>query len=77
MVCGNEDEMLLDIEIQSRHINQIIRFKYLGFIDDDKSTEEVECEKKVINKAKILGSIRACVWLRIRIVQIDTLRALE
>lgn len=60
MVWGCEDRTLCNVEIQGVWIEQMLKFKYLGYmiIDRDKKGE---CENKVMNVRRVGGAIKELV----------------
>ena len=60
MVIGKE-RMPCRILLDSEQLEKVSEFKYLGYMLDEKGTDDAECSRIVMSGKKVAGAIRALV----------------
>src|SRR5678816_2738899 len=57
----SEDSSLCKVMLDGEHLEQMSEFKYLGYIVDEKGTDDAECSMKVVKGRKMAGAIKSLV----------------
>src|SRR5678815_297379 len=47
--------------LDGEQLEQVSEFKYLGYVLDEKGTDDAECSRKVVNGRKVAGAIKSLV----------------
>src|SRR5678816_433561 len=57
----SEDSSQCEVMLDGEQLEQVSEFKYLGYVLDEKGTDDVECSRKVVNGRKVAGAIKSLV----------------
>ena len=57
----SEDSSLCKVMLDGEQLEQMSEFKYLGYMVDEKGTDDAECSMKVVNGRKMAGAIKSLV----------------
>src|SRR5678815_529760 len=57
----SEDSPWCEVMLDGEQLEQMSEFKYLGYMLDEKGTEDAECSRKVVNGRKVAGAIKSLV----------------
>src|SRR5678815_1004425 len=57
----SEDSPQCEVMLDSEQLEQVSEFKYLGYMLDEKGTDDAECSRKVVNGRKVAGAIKSLV----------------
>ena len=61
VLCGEEG---LEDCVDGIRLEHVSKFKYLGCVLDESSTDEAECSRKVVSGKRIAGTIRSLINAR-------------
>src|SRR5678815_5285247 len=50
-----------EVMLNGEQLEQVSEFKYLGYVLDEKGTDDAECCRKVVNGRKVAGEIKSLV----------------
>src|SRR5678815_3688058 len=57
----SEDSPQCEAMLDGEQLEQVSEFKYLGYVLDEKGTDDAECSRKVVNGRKVAGAIKSLV----------------
>ena len=57
----SDEHMQCQIMLDGEQLEQVSEFKYLGYMLDDKGTDDAECGRKVSSGRKVAGDIKSLV----------------
>ena len=57
----SEDSPQCEVMLDDEQLEQVSEFKYLGYVLDEKGTDDAECSRKVVNGRKVAGAIKSLV----------------
>src|SRR5678815_2204866 len=57
----SKDSPQCEVMLDGEQLEQVPEFKYLGYVLDEKGTEDAECSRKVVNGRKVAGAIKSLV----------------
>src|SRR5678815_5767524 len=57
----SEDSPRCEVTLEGEQLEQVSDFKYLGYMLDDKGTDDAKCSRKVVNGRKLAGAIKSLV----------------
>ena len=57
----SEDSPRCEVMLDDEQLEQVSEFKYLGYMLDEKGTDDGECCRKVVNGRKVAGAIKSLV----------------
>src|SRR5678816_4114816 len=57
----SEDRPRCEVMLDGEQLEQVSEFKYLGYMLDEKGTDDAECSRKVVNGRKVAGAIKFLV----------------
>src|SRR5678815_232284 len=57
----SEDSPRCEVMLDSEQLEQVSEFKYLGYMLDEKGTDDEEGSRKVVNDRKVDGAIKSLV----------------
>src|SRR5678815_3865859 len=57
----NEDSLQCEVMLDGEQLEQVSEFKYLGYMLDEKGTDDAECSKKIVNGRKVASAIKSLV----------------
>src|SRR5678816_226342 len=57
----SEDNPQCEVMLDDEQLEQVSDFKYLGYMLDEKGTDDAECSRKVVNGRKVAGAIKSLV----------------
>src|SRR5678815_352953 len=63
----SEDSPQSEVMLDGEQLEQVSEFKYLGYVLDEKGTDDAECSRKVVNGRKVAGAIKSLVLSLIHI----------
>ena len=61
MVLGGEEVLECEVCVDGIHLEHVSKFKYLGCILEESSTDEPECSRKVVSRRRVESVIRFLV----------------
>src|SRR5678815_2137286 len=61
IVCKSEDCPRCEVMLDGEQLEQVFEFKYLGYMLDEKETDDAECSRKAVNSRKVAGAIKSLV----------------
>ena len=75
MLLGEEEVFECEVCVDGIRLEHVSKFKYLGCVLDEASTDEAECSRKVANGRRFAGVIRSLV--NARDLQLECARVLH
>ena len=64
IVLGGEEGLECEICVDGIRLENVSEFKYLGYVSDESSTDEAECNRKAASGRMVAGAIRSMVNAR-------------
>src|SRR5678815_4489350 len=60
----SEDSPRCEVMLDGEQLEQVSEFKYLGYMLDEKGTDDAECSRKVVNGREVAGAIKSLVDIK-------------
>src|SRR5678815_2338385 len=61
--------------LDGEQLKQVSEFKYLGYVLDEKGTDDAECGRKVVNGRKVAGAIKS--FMNVKGLSLECARVLH